>query len=71
MGGAKGNARRIAAVVMGAVAALSGYVFVVKPYMDKQSMNRLEQEARQIYLQRLKRLASERSEGPSSDSHGR
>ena len=57
-------------VIVGAVAAMSGYFLVVQPYLEKQSMKRFEMEARQIYLQHQKRLASQQGESPSSDSNG-
>ena len=69
MSGAKG-AMRAAVVVMGAVAALTGYVLGVKPYLERRSMHQLELEARQVYLLRQQRLAGDQGQRAGSDSHG-
>ncbi|KAK7492618.1 hypothetical protein BaRGS_00016097 [Batillaria attramentaria] len=60
---------KAAAIVVGAFSALAGYTFLVKPYVDKRNMDRIEQEAKQLYQLRQRRLESQGSE-PQSQQTG-
>lgn len=69
MSGIGSTGRKVGAVFFGAVAALTGYAFVVKPFLEKRSMDRIETEARQLYQLQQRRLQQQQaSEAHSQNS---
>lgn len=67
MSGKRALLPRVSMVALGAVGALTLYMFLGKPALHKQSQRSFESEVRQTYLQRQKQLADEQK-GFNSDS---
>lgn len=59
---------KVAAVVVGALAAISGYVFAVRPLKEKRDMQRLESEAKQLYQLRQKQSGQQSAEASSQNT---
>lgn len=61
---------KFAMMVVGGLTAMGIYIMGVRPYLEKKYMERLEAEARQIYVmsQNRRQMAEHREETPSSQA---